>query len=181
MYVDGISKSLAATGVRVGWGFGPAHIIDKMKSILGHVGAWAPRPEQLASAKYLAQVDALDAFLLQIKTQLKDRLMAFYNGFEQLKIKGFPVEVIYPTAAIYLTVQFNLKGYQTTEGIILKDTSDITAYLLNDSKVALVPFRAFGASDDSTWFRLSVGTTSMEDVAASLLAIEQSLKALRKP
>ena len=181
VYVDGISKSLAATGVRVGWGFGPAHIIDKMKSILGHVGAWAPRPEQLASAKYLAQVDALDAFLLQIKTQLKDRLMAFYNGFEQLKIKGFPIEVIYPTAAIYLTVQFNLKGYQTTEGIILKDTSDITAYLLNDSKVALVPFRAFGASDDSTWFRLSVGTTSMEDVAASLLAIEQSLKALRKP
>ena len=34
VYIDGISKCLAATGVRVGWGFGPAHIMDKMKALL---------------------------------------------------------------------------------------------------------------------------------------------------
>ena len=50
-----------------------------------------------------------------------------------------------------------------------------------EAKVALVPFRAFGASDDSTWFRLSVGTTSMDDVKASLNAIESALKGLQKP
>ncbi len=34
IYVDGISKAFAATGVRVGWAFGAKQIIDKMKSIL---------------------------------------------------------------------------------------------------------------------------------------------------
>ena len=53
IFVDGISKSLAATGVRVGWAFGPMEVIDKMKSILGHVGAWAPRPEQFAAARFI--------------------------------------------------------------------------------------------------------------------------------
>ena len=34
IYIDGISKSFAATGVRVGWAFGPEKLIMKMKSIL---------------------------------------------------------------------------------------------------------------------------------------------------
>ncbi len=49
VFVDGISKSLAATGVRVGWSMGPKLVIDKMKSLLNHVGAWAPKAEQLAT------------------------------------------------------------------------------------------------------------------------------------
>ena len=47
LFIDGISKSFAATGVRVGWGTGPRIIIDKMKAILSHVGAWAPKAEQV--------------------------------------------------------------------------------------------------------------------------------------
>ncbi|MGB4775841.1 MAG: aminotransferase class I/II-fold pyridoxal phosphate-dependent enzyme, partial [Daejeonella sp.] len=55
IYIDGISKCFAATGVRVGWAFGPENVIGKMKSILGHVGAWAPKAEQLATAKFLTR------------------------------------------------------------------------------------------------------------------------------
>lgn len=46
IFVDGISKSFSATGVRVGWSLGPAFIIAKMKAILSHLGAWAPMAEQ---------------------------------------------------------------------------------------------------------------------------------------
>lgn len=53
IYVDGISKSLSATGVRVGWAVGPEFIINKMRAILTHVGAWAPKAEQLATAQFL--------------------------------------------------------------------------------------------------------------------------------
>ena len=42
IYIDGISKAFAATGVRVGWAFGPEKLINKMKAILSHVGAWSP-------------------------------------------------------------------------------------------------------------------------------------------
>ena len=50
IFVDGISKAFAATGVRVGWVVGPPDVIDSMNDILGHVGAWAPRAEQVATA-----------------------------------------------------------------------------------------------------------------------------------
>lgn len=178
VYVDGISKSLAATGVRVGWGFGPAFIIDKMKSILGHVGAWAPRPEQMASGKYLDNIAQVDAYLSWIKEELQTRLNGFYQGITRLKDAGYPVQAIPPAAAIYLTVQFNLIGKRMDNGDVLQTTGDVTAYLLNEAKVALVPFRAFGASDDSTWYRLSVGTASTSDVEASILAIETAMSKL---
>jgi aspartate aminotransferase len=54
VYVDGISKAFAATGVRVGWVAGPAPVMRAMTDVLGHVGAWAPRAEQAATARFLA-------------------------------------------------------------------------------------------------------------------------------
>ena len=53
IFVDGISKAFAATGVRVGWAFGPKHVISKMKAMLSHIGAWSPKAEQIATASYL--------------------------------------------------------------------------------------------------------------------------------
>ena len=38
IYIDGTSKCFAATGVRVGWSFGPTKVIDRMKALLTHVG-----------------------------------------------------------------------------------------------------------------------------------------------
>ncbi|HEU0299088.1 MAG TPA: aminotransferase class I/II-fold pyridoxal phosphate-dependent enzyme, partial [Longimicrobium sp.] len=49
VFVDGISKAFAATGVRVGWTVGPPDVTARMASLLGHVGAWAPRAEQVAT------------------------------------------------------------------------------------------------------------------------------------
>ena len=178
VFVDGISKSLASTGVRVGWGFGPAFIIDKMKSILGHVGAWAPRPEQVAAGRYLSNHEQVDSYLTWIKSELENRLHGFYNGFESLRKKGYDVRAIPPAAAIYLTVQFNLVGKKTADGNTLEHTGDITSYILNEAKVALVPFRAFGASDESTWYRLSVGTASMQDVEDTIASLENALAKL---
>jgi len=178
VFIDGISKSLASTGVRVGWGFGPAFIIDKMKSILGHVGAWAPRPEQVAAGRYLSNHEQVDSYLTWIKAELENRLHGFYNGFQHLKEKGHAVRAIPPAAAIYLTVQFNLVGRKTAEGKILEHTGDITSYILNEAKVALVPFRAFGASDESTWYRLSVGTASMNDVNDTIESLDKALSKL---
>src|SRR5690606_6244466 len=104
IFIDGISKAFASTGVRVGWAFGPADIINKMKDILGHIGAWAPKPEQVATAKYLESSDEIKKYLENIKSELSYRLDEFYKGFLELKSEGFPVDVIEPEAALYLTV-----------------------------------------------------------------------------
>lgn len=178
IFIDGISKAFASTGVRVGWSFGPADIIHKMKDILGHIGAWAPKPEQIATAKYLEYSDEVKNYLAQIKSELSFRLDEFYKGFSELKSDGFPVDVIEPEAALYLTVKFDLIGKQTSNGTVLNSVSDITDYLLKEAKLALVPFSAFGASIDSTWYRLSVGTTSKEDISAILLGLKKALETL---
>jgi aspartate aminotransferase len=178
LFVDGISKSLAATGVRVGWTMGPKPIVDKMKAILGHVGAWAPKAEQMATAAYLGNLSQYDTYLEDIKGKIHDRLAGFYDGFQALKSEGFRVNAIAPEAAIYLTVQFSLHGQKTEEGKVLATTQDVTQYLLDEAKVAIVPFYAFGASADSDWYRLSVGTCKLEDVSGVIGNLRAALKKL---
>ncbi|MDQ3047700.1 MAG: pyridoxal phosphate-dependent aminotransferase [Bacteroidota bacterium] len=179
VFVDGISKSLAATGVRVGWSMGPKRIIEKMKSILTHVGAWAPKAEQLATATYLNDLASYDKFLDNIKLHINDRLVGFYKGFQALKSEGFHVDAIAPEAAIYLTVRFSLHGQKTEDGTELKTTQDVTKYILDEGKVALVPFYAFGASSESSWYRLSVGTCKLEDVNGVIENLRAALKKLK--
>lgn len=180
IFVDGISKCLAATGVRVGWAFGPDKIIDKMKSILGHVGAWAPRPEQVATGRYLAIPGALETYMKWIRTEVDARLTGFYQGISQLKSEGFPVNVIPPQAAIYLTVQIDLQGYKRPDGSVIQSTEETTAYVLGEAKLALVPFYAFGSERTSTWYRLSVGTATMNDVTESVASLKTALQKLSK-
>jgi aspartate aminotransferase len=178
VFVDGISKSLAATGVRVGWSMGPKKVIDKMKAILTHIGAWAPKAEQLATAKYLSDLSKYDAFLEVQKKNISARLDGFYKGFMQLKSEGFKVDAVAPQAAIYLTISFNLHGQKTADGKVLATTKDVTKYILDEAKVAVVPFYAFGADDNSVWYRLSVGTCKLEDVDGVISNLRAALKKL---
>ncbi|MCX6291418.1 MAG: aminotransferase class I/II-fold pyridoxal phosphate-dependent enzyme [Bacteroidetes bacterium] len=171
IFIDGISKSLAATGVRVGWAFGPRRIMDKMRAILSHIGAWAPKAEQVATANYLQMKPEMEKFMTDFKRRIDQRLEKFYEGFMQLKKEGFRVNAIAPQAAIYLTVQLSLAGMKTSDGKILKDQKEVTQYILDEAKLALVPFSAFGSPDTSTWYRLSVGTCNsaeIDEVFASL-------------
>jgi len=179
LFVDGISKSLAATGIRVGWSFGPKFIIDKMKSILSHVGAWAPKAEQIAVSKYLADSNSVNNFLNDFKIQIDRRLNAFYKGFIALKNEGHRVNAIVPQAAIYLTVQIDLVGKKTANGNVLKTQNEVTSYLVDEAKIALVPFSAFGSSDDSTWYRLSVGTCKLEETEIIINNLRKALSALK--
>ncbi len=178
IYIDAISKVFAATGVRVGWAFGPRIIMDKMKAILSHVGAWAPMAEQKAVAKYLYMHEDIDAYLQQFRAAVEARLRGIYDGLQQLKGEGFSVDAITPQAAIYLTIKIDLAGKETADGVLLKDQSDVTAYLLNEAKLAIVPFYAFGADRSSPWYRLSVGTCKVEEIPAMIGQLRAALKKL---
>ena len=175
--VDGVSKWLAGTGVRVGWALGPKELMMKIKTLLGHVGAWSPKPEQLATAEFL-QVKALDEYLDEFRRRIVSRLEGFYKVFSRLKDKGYPVDVIAPEAAIYLTVELNLIGATTVEGKKLNTVEDVFGYILNEASVALVPFYAFGASKTLPWFRLSIGTTRSEDIAIIEQRLEDAISKL---
>ncbi len=178
VYVDGISKAYAATGVRVGWAFGPEALIGKMKSILGHVGAWAPKPEQEGTADFMANADACSQYMGLMTERLHRRLNGFYKGFAQLKAEGLPVDAITPQAAMYLAVKIDLVGLGLPSGKLIESQQEVTAYLLDEAGVALVPFGAFGASSNSPWYRLSVGTARTEEIETVIEKIRLALNKL---
>ncbi|HEX4876044.1 MAG TPA: aminotransferase class I/II-fold pyridoxal phosphate-dependent enzyme [Chitinophagaceae bacterium] len=178
IFIDAISKVFAATGVRVGWGMGPAAVISKMKTILTHIGAWAPMAEQKAVAYYLNNRDAIKKYLDHFKAEIEIRLRKIYDGFIHLKNQGHPVDAIAPEAAIYLTIKFDLAGKKTKEGKVLANQSEVTAYLLNNAGLAVVPFYAFGAEKNSPWYRLSVGTCKKEEMDEMFAKLNQALEGL---
>lgn len=178
VFIDAISKVFAATGVRVGWSFGPATVISKMKAILTHLGAWAPMAEQKATAHFLGKREAIKKYLVHFKGEIEERLHSIYNGFMKLKNEGLPVDAIAPEAAIYLTIKIDLTGKKTPQGTVLKDQSEVTAYVLNEAKLAVVPFYAFGASRSSAWYRLSVGTCKKEEIDEMIGKLREALEKL---
>lgn len=177
--IDGISKAFAATGVRVGWTTGPADVTNRMAAIVAHVGAWAPRAEQLATARLLDAPAEIDAYHATMKRGVQQRLDALYAGVNMLQERGFPVEAIPPMGAIYLSVHFDLHGWRTEDGFAIDSDEDIRRYLLETSGVAIVPFSAFGMEGDSGWFRLSVGAVSIDDIESAFARLNASLARLQ--
>jgi aspartate aminotransferase len=178
IFVDGASKCFASTGVRVGWGFGPAHVINHMKAIVGHMGAWAPKAEQVAMAHFLKDDGAVNSYLAQIKQNLQKSLTLLYNGFQQLKAEGFKVDAIEPMGAIYLTVKVDYSGKTTPDGKVLKTATDMNFYLIKEAGVAFVPFSAFGTGEEMNWFRASVGASTLKDIEELMPRIKAALSRL---
>jgi len=180
IFVDGISKAFAATGLRVGWAAGPADIIERMAAILTHMGAWAPRPEQHATAELLGDDAAMDEFLGTLMEGVGARLDRLHEGFASLAAEGLPIEVIPPMGAIYLTVRIHPFERRTPQGERLQTNEAIRRYLLDAARVAIVPFQAFGVSRDDGWFRLSVGAVGIDEVGAAITRLGDALRALHK-
>jgi aspartate aminotransferase len=66
-------------------------------------------------------------------------------------------------------------GKKTTEGKILDNQAEVTAYILDEAKIAIVPFYCFGAAKKSNWYRLSVGTCKTEEINEMLAMLKHAL------
>lgn len=177
VFNDGISKGFAATGLRVGWAVGPEAFMKPLSDILGHVGAWAPRPEQIGAARFLADAPAVDAFVDGLRRGVSERLQALHEGFEAMRRDGYPVRSIPPAGAIYLSAQLDLVGRRCA-GRTLASNEDIRQFLLAEAGAAVVPFQAFGLMEDTGWFRLSVGALPREDAGRLFPALRAALDRL---
>ncbi len=179
VYIDGTSKCFAATGLRVGWSFGPAEIMDKMKALLGHIGAWAPKPEQQAVSVFLNESTEVDHFVQDFKGKIADSLQVLYIGIQEMRSRGLSVNAIQPMGAMYLTIELDYLGRTKPDGSSVADSSDLVFYLIEHAGVALVPFSAFGNSRNMPWFRASAGGLSQEEIKNMLPRLEEALKQLK--
>lgn len=172
VHVDAISKWMCATGLRVGWAVLPPYLQGRMKAMIGHMGAWAPRPEQLAAAELIRDDAALDAWLVELNGEVSARLDRLYQGIQAFKSEGFAVDAIAPQGGIYLSFHVDLvgKGFDSNEAI--------RSWLLDEAGVAVVPFQAFDMPEDSGWFRMSVGAVGLADIDGALERLGAALRAL---
>ncbi len=179
VYIDGVSKCLAATGVRVGWGFGPKIIMDKMKALLTHVGAWAPKPEQEATANFYSKRENVDEFVDGFKEKIAESLKVLHEGIQGMKVDGFAVDSIKTMGALYLTIKLDYIGKTKPDGTKINDSTDLVFYLIKEAGVALVPFSAFGNSREMPWFRASAGGLSVEEIRELFPRLEKALSDLK--
>ena len=176
--VDGISKALAATGLRVGWLLAAPDLTARMRDLIGHIGAWAPRAEQVATAKFLQNEAAVESFRKRMNAAVRERLDTLHEGFQALKADGLPVDCIDPQGAIYLSLRLDIVG-RTLDGEVLEGNEEIRRAILEQAGLAAVPFQAFALDEESGWFRLSVGAVSQDEIAQMFPRLRAMLERVR--
>ena len=132
----------------------------------------------MATAHFLPQTAAVDAYLAHFKTTLQRSLQAAYDGLMALKAAGLPVDAVAPAGAIYLTARLDVLDRTTPEGQVLHTTQAVASYLIQEAKLAVVPFSAFGSTPTEPWFRLSVGGASLASIEAALPRLRAALEKL---
>jgi len=169
--IDAISKSLASTGLRVGWALAHPNVTARLSDFLGHVGAWAPKAEQIATAGFIADAAAFREFRGQMAERLGVRLRALHSGLMRLRERGIAIEAVEPQGTLYLSAKFPIGT--TVAGRTLATNDDVRKLLLEEAGFAVVPFQAFGVEGEDGWCRLSVGAASLAGIEAGLARLER--------
>ena len=147
--VNGVSKTYAMTGWRIGYGAGPRVLIDAMIALQSHSTSNASSLSQEASLVALQEPqDFLHAWL-KTYVDRRDKALEILN-----KTSG--LSCLKPQGAFYLYFSCAaLMGKKTPLGTVIKSDTDLAAYLLDSAGVAVVPGVAFGLSP---YFRISFAT-----------------------
>ncbi len=151
--VNGVSKSYAMTGWRVGYAAGPAQLIKAMNTIQGQ------STSHTSSISQYAAVEALRGpqdFLIEFRAAFERRRNFVTEALSN--IDG--LECSAPDGAFYVFVDCHaLFGKTTPNGYALQQDTDVASFLLEDAGVAVVPgsgllspgfLRLSYATDDET-------------------------------
>ena len=143
--VNGVSKSYAMTGWRIGYAGGPLDLINAMKKLQGQSTTNASSVGQAAA---LAALNGSQEILIDWNVAYKRRMNIVFD--ELSKVEDLTLRK--PQGAFYLFVNCaKLLGKTTASGVILKTDIDICTYFIQEALVALVPGSEFGCPG---YFRL---------------------------
>lgn len=166
--VNGVSKSHAMTGWRIGYAAGPKDIITAMANIQSQSTS---NPCSISQKAALEALRGPQDFIKTMNVEFDKRRKYMV---EQLnKIPG--VSCLMPVGAFYAFPNVARLYGKSIQGKTIKNSSDLATYLLEEAKVALVSGDAFGADP---YIRLSYAT-SMENIQKGLNRIAKAVSELR--
>ncbi|MDC7712364.1 pyridoxal phosphate-dependent aminotransferase [Vogesella indigofera] len=149
--INGVSKAYAMTGWRIGYAGGPQSLIEAMAKIQSQSTS---NPCSIAQAAAAAALDGPMDFLAErnrVFQQRRDLCLGAFNSIDGLSCRK-------PEGAFYLFPSCQgLIGRKTADDQVLRNDLDVSRFLLESARVAVVPGSAFGMEG---YFRISFATST---------------------
>ncbi len=161
--VNGVSKTYAMTGWRIGYMAGPENVIKACTKIQSQSTS---NPNSIAQYAALEALRGPDEFISEMREEFKLRCKTFVNGL--MEIGGIKCPM--PQGAFYCFPDISgLFGRKTPDGKTIVDSLSLSEYLLEKAQVASIPGIAFG---NDNYIRFSF--------AASLSVLKEGLNRIEK-
>lgn len=165
--LNGVSKSFAMTGWRIGYSLGPKHVIAAMNKIQSQSTS---NPSSIAQKAALAAVSGPQDFPGKMKESFLPRRE--YIIGELTSIEG--ITCVNPSGAFYVFPNFSAYYGKKFNGKVISGSVEMSGYLLEESFLATVPGAAFGADD---FIRFSFAT-SMDAIKEGMKRVKEALSKL---
>lgn len=166
--INGLSKSYAMTGWRIGYSASNKEIAKLMSSLQSHI---------TSNTSSIAQYGALEA-LTGSQKSINDMVKEFDSRRKYMinRISKFKdISIIKPKGAFYIMVDVSNYYGKSYKGKIIKSSLDFAKEILEGEKVAVIPGSGFGLDN---YIRLSYAT-SMEVIEKGLNRIEEFIKNIK--
>ncbi len=165
--VNGLSKSYAMTGWRIGYAAGPKEIIKAMTNIQSQSTSNPTSISQKAAVEALnGPQDFIDTMLTEFDKRRR-LLVSELNSIPDMSC-------LTPTGAFYAFPNMSKFYGKSINGRKISSSSDLALYLLEEARVALVHGGAFG---DDNYIRLSYAT-SIDEIKKGIDRIRRAVKGL---
>ena len=165
--VNGLSKAYSMTGWRLGYAAGQKELISAMNNI---------QSQSTSNPTSFAQYGGVDALngsqdeVIKMREEFKKRRDYIVRRLKMMR----GVSCFNPAGAFYVFPKVSFYYGKSFKGHTIKNSLDMSDYLLREGRVSVVPGAAFGADD---YLRLSYAT-SMKNIEGGLSRIEEALEKL---
>lgn len=166
--VNGISKAYAMTGWRIGYIAAPEWIVKGCNKLQGQYTSGPCSISQRAAIAAYTQSQACVEEMRQAFQRRRDLIVKLAKDIHGL-------EVIEPKGAFYLFPKCNYFFGKSTDGYYIKNSTDLSMYLLEKAHVATVGGDAFG---EPNCLRMSYATSD-ENIHEALRRIKNALELLQ--
>ena len=146
--INGVSKTYAMTGWRIGYAAGPKNVIKAMTSFQSHATSNANSIAQYAAATALSCGDKYILSMIEEYNARRRLIVRLVNEIDGISCRM-------PKGAFYIMVNLkNILG-RSHKGRVINGSTDFAQILLDEKRVAVVPALAFG---DDSYIRMSYAT-----------------------
>lgn len=166
--INGVSKSYAMTGWRIGYAVGPTEIIKAMTDYQGNTTTSPNTPAQYASIEALANSGASVEIMRQEFDKRRQYIISRINEMKNIHCST-------PKGAFYVMPNVSHFYGKQYNGFTVNNSLDMANYLLEEAKIAVVTGAAFEAPEN---IRISY-SNSMDNIIEGMNRMEEALSKLQ--